>query len=461
LTLGVLGLGRSTFDVGFAEEKLAAMLAALDRSGLEFAGPRHLLLDDNAAESALRELRDSSLEGLLLLQTTFTDASIAARAASEFDCPLMIWAVPEPRTGGRLRLNSICGLNLASHALGLRGREFGWIYVDPLGGDADRELAELLAGNRLSGAIQPRSPARASSRPCPAAEALRSKRIVRLGQPPPGFDTCAYDSSQLTEVFGMAVDELGIDRLFEAAGNSRRDDVDSLLADAKETLRGFDHLDLEAATRSMELGAGLEGIRAEGAYDAIAVRCWPETFTEYGGAVCGPAGTLCESGIPCACEADVYGSVSQLVLQEVSRSPVFLADLVDLDPVSDTGVLWHCGQAPESMRDPDIPPEAAVHSNRKLPLLREFPLRPGRITLLRVSRAFGELKIATAGGEMLKRPKAFSGTSGVFRFDMPASEALHRIIGCGLEHHLAVAYGDFRAELRALAAHFGLPCLEF
>ncbi|MDE0530546.1 MAG: hypothetical protein OXI01_03715 [Albidovulum sp.] len=460
MTLGILCLGRSTFDIRFADEKLAGMLAALDRTDRAIAGQRHILLDDESTEGAIRALKKRSLTGLLLLQATFTDAATAARAASEFDCPIMIWAIPEPRIGGRLRLNSFCGLNLASHALSLREREFGWIYCDPQSEIAERELAELLAGNRLSRRIYPHPVPEASPLPCPPAESLKTKRIARLGEPPPGFDTCHYDARQLKDVFGISVDELGICDLFEAAKNSTREDTESLLDGARESLQGIDELDASSTSRSMELCAGLESIRAEGAFDAIAIRCWPETFTEFGGAVCGPVGTLCESKIPCACEADVYGSVSQLMLQEIASQPVFLADLADLDSASDTGVVWHCGQAPYSMKDPEAPATATVHSNRRLPLLREFPLRPGRITFLRVSRSFGELKIVMAGGEMLKRPMAFTGTSGIFRFDLPASEALRRIIGCGLEHHMALAYGDFRNEIRSVAAHFGLPCLE-
>jgi hypothetical protein len=43
---------------------------------------------------------------------------------------------------------------------------------------------------------------------------------------------------------------------------------------------------------------------------------------------------------------------------------------------------------------------------------------------------------------MLKRDKAFTGTSGVVRFESPAGEVLGRVIDSGLEHHMALAYGD-------------------
>ena len=89
---------------------------------------------------------------------------------------------------------------------------------------------------------------------------------------------------------------------------------------------------------------------------------------------------LGEARVPCACEADVYGALTTLMLQRVADAPVFLVDLVDVDVADDTGVVWHCGQAPVSMARPRTPPRATIHTNRKMPLLFEFPLKPGRVT---------------------------------------------------------------------------------
>ncbi len=156
----------------------------------------------------------------------------------------------------------------------------------------------------------------------------------------------------------------------------------------------------------------------------------------------------------------MMGALTQLVLMEVADAPVFLTDLVDMDADDDTGVVWHCGQAPISMRDPDVQPTATIHTNRRMPLLFEFPLKPGRVTFMRLSQAFGETKMVVATGEMLKRPMAFTGTSGVVRFDGGTARTLDRIIAAGLEHHMALAYGDHTAELADVAAAMGLPLLE-
>jgi len=183
-------------------------------------------------------------------------------------------------------------------------------------------------------------------------------------------------------------------------------------------------------------------------------------FTEYGGAVCGPASLMGENKTPCACEADVYGSLTQLILQEVSGSQVFLTDLVDIDINDNTGVIWHCGQAPISMCDKDFKARATIHTNRKMPLLFEFPLKPGIVTLMRISQAFGQQKMIISKGKILKRDMAFTGTSGVIEFNSEASDVLNDVISSGLEHHMALAYGDHTQMLEEVASVMDLPIIK-
>lgn len=443
MKIGILPLGRPTFDVPYAEEKLAAMLAALDASGHEIIGPRALLMEPSPR--ALESVAQADL--VLVLQVTFTDAAFVVEAA-KLGRPMAVWAVPEPRLGGRLRLNAFCGLNLAGHALGRNAISFGWLYGDP--GDAD--LAGLLAGKYQTSRIDGTAPGvTATQLPVP------DLKIARIGAHPVGFDTCAYDKSELKALTGASVDELELSDMFDAA----RGLDDTAVAPYREkvaTLPNLKDMDAGELDRSLRLAGALDMLRSEGGYDAFAIRCWPETFTEYGGAVCGPVSMMGEARVPCACEADVYGAVTQAVLQKVAEAPVFLADLVDMDAEDDTGVVWHCGQAPVSMTDDT--PMATVHTNRKQALLYEFTLKPGRVTFFRISQAFGEPKIVIAGGEMLRSEMAFTGTSGVVRFDNAAQKVLRDVMDCGLEHHMALAYGEHRAALRGVAAGMGLNVVE-
>ncbi|MDB2407550.1 hypothetical protein N9W17_03345 [Jannaschia sp.] len=441
MKIALLPLGRPTFDVPYAEEKLAGMLAHLDgwaaANGHPITGPRTLLMGGDEGASATEEQADA----LLILQVTFTDAAFATQAATGFDGPVAVWAIPEPRAGGRLRLNAFCGLNLLSHALGLNARPFTWAYADA------PDLDALLLGPVVA-------PKHGVPSTAPARAIRRDLRIARIGERPGGFDTCAYDKAALRALTGAEVTELALPDLFDRA-RALPEAPAAYVAQAK-ALGGVDTLDKGELDRSLRLAGALDDLRAEHRFDAMAIRCWPETFTEYGGAVCGPVSMLGEARTPCACEADVYGAVTQAILQDVADAPVFLADLVDMD--GETGVVWHCGQAPVSMAAKA--PDATVHTNRKQALLLEFPLKAGRVTLFRLSQAYGRAQAVIATGEVLDAPMAFTGTSGTVRFDRGADAVLADVMASGLEHHMALAYGDHGPALAGVAAGLGIDLLE-
>ncbi|GAB4143830.1 MAG: L-fucose/L-arabinose isomerase family protein [Sphingomonadales bacterium] len=461
LVYGVAALARPTFDVPFAEEKMNKAFAALDAAGIKTVGPRALLFDAEAAKAALDDIKAAGpIDVLLVLQITFTDATMTVRLADEVDVPLAIWAVPEPRIGGRLRLNALCGLNLAVHALQKAGKLANWLYADPGKPGLANELRALakppvLAPSRAT--VLAGDPDNDAAR---VLDALQGIKINVLGHHPDGFDTCAYDDAVLAKLGGVTVERTGLDEVFNRARAAAPARVAGHHQTAADALGGLEDVDQQQLDRSLRVFCALEDVAAEKGAKGLAVRCWPEMFTEYGCAACGPMAMMNEARVPAACEADVHGAYTQLMLQELAQAPAWMTDLVDIDVDDDTAVLWHCGSAPLSMRDPESPAEATIHTNRKMPLLHQFRIKPGRITLARLSQARGELKMMLAGAEVVRAPMAFTGTSGTVTFDAPARDVCRTIMDEGLEHHFALVYGEHRPALRAIAARLGLPVLE-
>jgi L-fucose isomerase-like protein len=169
---------------------------------------------------------------------------------------------------------------------------------------------------------------------------------------------------------------------------------------------------------------------------------------------------LSDELIPCSCEADVNGTITQMILQSISGEPAFGTDLVSIDDERDALVIWHCGLAPLSMADPDRPKGVTLHSNRKLPLLFEFTLKPGPVTIARLSEASGDYMLVIGKGEIIRGPKSFSGTSGLLQFNRPAREVLDIIVSKGLEHHISITYGDHTQVLITLAQLLNIPILD-
>jgi hypothetical protein len=218
LTYGVAVLARPTFDVPFAEDMKTRAFAALEAAGIRTVGPRELLFDRAAAERAVAEIRSAGpIDLLLILQITFTDATMTVKLAKEATTPIAIWAVPEPRIGGRLRLNAYCGLNLAAHALGRAGVSHGWLYAAP---DAPDLAASLRALATPAVAVPSRArPAQASADSAAdrVLDSLRGSKITVVGQHPDGFDTCEYDEKLLFDLAGLRVETVQLGQLFDKA----------------------------------------------------------------------------------------------------------------------------------------------------------------------------------------------------------------------------------------------------
>lgn len=457
--VALVAIARPTFDVPLAQSVADAVLAHLEETGYQVVGPRAtLLLDGPAATTALAQLAQVQFDLLILLQASFADSSMAVQIAETLQprgLPLLLWATPDARQGERLRLNSLCGINLAGHALHLRAIPYDYLLATPTAPTVLPKIAQL-------------------ARVGYARRQLTGARIGVVGEHPVGFDTCAYDGDALADLFGVAVTPVALPTLLAEAAA-----VDDVLRQAFITQVGqyaptLADLDQRALAGTAGVYTALRRLIDEQTLHGVAVRCWPEFFTELGCAACGAMSLLNEEHCPASCEADVNGTVTALLLQALSGEPAFITDLVSIDAQSDTGVLWHCGLAPVSMADPETPILATIHSNRKLPLLFEFPLKPGRVTIARLHRIahlaneasqnpkseLQNYQLVIGGGEMVRAPKSFSGTSGVVRFDRPATAVLDTVMQQGLEHHFCLTYGDYRTELRTFARLVGLPILE-
>jgi L-fucose isomerase-like protein len=163
-----------------------------------------------------------------------------------------------------------------------------------------------------------------------------------------------------------------------------------------------------------------------------------------------------ENQISSACEADVLGSLSCNILNQLNKKPSLLVDIVDLDEKDNSTVFWHCCLAPISMAEKNTA-SATVHSNRRKPLLHNFAFKSGNITIFRVSKSENNLKFFIMKGKVLKRKNSFSGTSGVITFGANTYKKVKNIFLSGLEHHVAFTYGDVFEDIKGLGRKLNIP----
>jgi L-fucose isomerase-like protein len=441
LSIGLVPIARTTFDIELAGQMSRDVRTVLQAEGVTLVGPEDLVTDLATTQNVAEMLSNETIDLLLVFQASFADSSMIVALVEKIDAPVLMWAVPEERTGGRLRLNSLCGINLAGHALRLRKKKYEYIYASPNDPEAVAQIKTLASAGRVQ-------------------RLLSRTRVGVLGEYPSGFDTCRIDEDTLRSVFGIEIELVDQRKFFEQVKKIDNTRTENTRIALTETLENLDALDQAALNGTLQVYNAMKDLVSEKDLASMAVRCWPEFFTELGCAACGAMSMMNEDLVPCTCEADMNGTVTQLILQWLSNEPVFGTDLVAVDYDDDIAVFWHCGKAPLSMADPAYKPRGGVHSNRKVPLVMEFPLKPGAVTILRISQATGRLRMVVGLGEVISAPPSFSGTSGVVRFERSVRKVLDTIIREGLEHHVALTYGDYIPSLLALARMLDLEVLE-
>jgi len=440
--VGLAVIARKFFDFAYVEQLLPAMRQALETnySKVLYGG---LIFTSDEAERAVRLFKEQGCDLVVVAFGTFADAAPTVTLARSIDVPLLLWSPAEPPSEtGRLRLNSLCGANLAGNALASLGRAFKFVYGSP---DDPRTVQALR--QRLKVAA--------------TASSLRAARVGLFGARPDGYYACGFDEMELQRVVGTRVERFSLSDLQARAREADPRVKAAFIDDLRSRTEGMEKLDTRQLEGTAASYAAMLSIAQERGLAAVAVRCWPEFFEKFGHAACAAIGYITEQGVMGGCEADVNGAVTMMAQHLFTGEPSFIADLVAIDEEQNGWILWHCGGQPASLANPHGKITAAYQPNRKIALALWFGAKPGTVTLARLSYQRGRYRMMVTKGEALnERPMYTQGISAKVRLERNAVEAASKLIEDGFEHHLIMCYGNVSSELAALADAWGIELVR-
>lgn len=454
--IGFLGIGRSTFDTKLAEKNFQLLYTRLSSNTNNLTIFENIVYDDSSARKCLSFFKKNVCDYFIIFQTTFSDANFIVKFAKQFKDNFTLLSIRENRTGGRLRLNSICGLNLASHAL-QKNHYYPSLKIIDLKEKFSITKFNIQKNKKLKkkNYLKLIKPKKRISINDEIFKKIEDQTVGVIGKRPDGFHTCDFEKVELKQKLNTNVRKVNLNKLFKISSLINNKEINILKNKTKKYTIGIDKLNQKELNKSLSLYKGLETIKEKTKVDCLAIRCWPETFTKFGCAICGPMAMMNENLVSSSCEADVLGSVSSNILSKISGHPSLLVDIVDIRKSDQTAVMWHCGLAPKSMASGKI--RSGIHSNRQKPLLFEFPFKEGKITIFRVSKARNKLFFFVKQGIILKRKNSFSGTSGVVSLNRSTYQKFIKLFKSGIEHHLSFTYGNYQNELLAIGKKLNIP----
>lgn len=432
-------IGVPTFHQESAHAAFEASLTLLRSLCPDIAAPEGPLLSPEAVGAFLENIDP----GLLIIQsTTFANAAYTEEALRRApNAPILLWALREPVIdGGRLRLNSLTGAYSAANMITQHQRgPFTFVYGAPEEEKPGRTIAAWLRAGALRAAME-------------------RLTLLQIGHTPEGFGFGRALDADMRRVFGARLRSVEVRELLDRARRYSDDECAEYLRDAAGRMKGLSETPEENRLAFARLYKAYDTFVRESGAGALASRCWPDLFTDFGTPVCAVLGILNDLGIAAACEADAYGALSMYMGQHLTGTPAFFGDPVSLDETENTLTFWHCGTAACSLAREDTGACVGEHCNRHIGPTLEFGCRPSaRATIFRVGRTpEGAFRFLIEPGEILDRPRLFLGTSLVVRPDAGAEALVRRTVREGWEPHYAVLYGDVSEELHILADMLGI-----
>ena len=414
--------------------KIGTLAPDCDIVDLEGVNEEGLLRGIEDAEKAAELFTRSGADCVFIPHCNFGTEDAVALAAKRIGKPVLLWGPRDesPLPDGERLRDSQCGLFATSKVFQRFGIPFSYIVSSR----PDTPVFEKGFVNFLR-----------------AADCVRHFRQARIGQlssRPRDFYSVIVNEGELLEKFGTQIVPREIGSLAAEARQYISAPNDAIRARAAEmTARAdFSRVSADLPLRLAAFEFAIRHWAEAERLDAVAVQCWDQLQHELGFCPCFVHGELTAQGLPMACETDIHGALTSILLQGCThfREPTFFADLTIRHPENDNAeLLWHCGPFPAALA------EGAYTIDRHFVLpshaegAANCALKSGDLTVARFDGVRGRYSLLCGEGRAVPGP-CNKGTYVYMEVpDWPLWE--EKLIYGPYIHHVAGTYGRWSAAL--------------
>ncbi|MGN1135647.1 MAG: L-fucose/L-arabinose isomerase family protein [Oscillospiraceae bacterium] len=470
--LGIAAVSRDCFPKSLSASRRSNVVKACKEKGIEIYECPVTVENEKDMLSALDDLKNAGVNALVVYLGNFGPETAETLLAKKFGLPVMFAAAAE-EFGDNLidgRGDAFCGMLNASYNLGLRNVK-AYIPEYPVGNPY--EVADMIADF------------------IPVARTvlgLASLKIITFGPRPQDFLACNAPIARLYDL-GVEIEENSELDLFAAfnahAGDAR---IDGVVKEMEAELGSGNKMPgilPKLAQFEITLLDWAEEHKGSKEYVVFANKCWPAFQTQFGFVPCYVNSRLTSKGIPCACEVDIYGALSEFIGQCVSDDVVTLLDINNTVPadlynneikgkfdysLTDTFMGFHCGNtAAEKLSSKEMKYQLIMHRtlepDKEPDISRgtlEGDIAPSNITFFRLqSNADAELKAYVAEGEVLPVPTRSFGGIGIFAIKEMGRFYRHVLIEGCFPHHGAVTFSHNGKALFNVFRYLGVQDIGF
>lgn len=467
VALGIVAVSRDCFPVELSRQRRKKVVAACAAKKIPVIEIETVVENEIDVPKALEELTRRGANALAVYLGNFGPEGPATMLAQKFAGPSMFAAAAEDSgkdlIGGRG--DAYCGLLSASYSLGLR-RLNPYLPENPVGDPEDvaTMLGEFIPVARV-------------------VIGVRNLKIISFGPRPHDFLTCHAPIQPLYDMGVEIMENSELDLLDIVQAQKDSPEVAAIAREmAGELGKGNTYPDLigKLAQYEYALERHLQTHLGASKFAAFANKCWPSFEKYFGHVPCYLNSRLAAKGIPVACEADIYGALSEYMAVCATGVPPAILDINNTVPkdmyeesrkeigsyaLSDLWMGFHCGNTSAGcLVNPVMQYQLIMHRmmepGKDPDITRgtlEGQIKAGPISIFRIQgTSSAELRAYVANGEVLAvNPKSFGGI-GVFAIGEMARFYRHVLIEKRFPHHTAVAFKHAGKTLYAASRMLGV-----
>ena len=309
----------------------------IDFVNLDSLNKEGLLFDRMEAEKAARIFIDAEVDAVFAPHVNFGTEDAVAKLARDVGKPFLLWGPRDEaplEDGSRLR-DTQCGLFATSKILSRFGVPFSYIVNSRVDSPVfERGFKNFAAAAR-------------------AANSFHKARIGQVSTRPGDFYTVIVNEGELLERWGIETVPITLVDIEKSVLDMVKSDkrVNDEAASLKKRVT-FKEVDEEMIKRMAALKIMLLDWAEKENLTAISFQCWSALQLALGLVPCFVNSELTALGIPVACETDIHGALTSILLQNASQeeSPTFFCDLTIRNPENENSeLLWHCGPFPHEL----------------------------------------------------------------------------------------------------------------
>ncbi|MFA6866204.1 MAG: fucose isomerase [Clostridia bacterium] len=425
IKLGIVCLTRNTFDFKAADEIYQGILNDLAKlENVELVAIKKPIMDVDEAIDVGNTFASNLVDGMAIISGTFHLGHLLLEIKKYCDKPMLLWGLPElPYNGGKIRLNSVCGVNLNASNLVKSGiHDFTYIVNNKI----DENWVSAIR----------------------MIKALKDTHIGIVGYRAQGFFNVGIDELALYKKFGAIVDHYELDSLWQTEiDNSYKDFYKIKMEKAFNTKS----ISEEQKDKVTSLCAKLRTFMDTKNLSALAIRCWPEFASGYGIAPCASMSLVQSDDYLISCEGDIDCAITMICHKAIGAETPFMADLSQVNLEANEALMWHCGVAPCNLTDGICDCTLDSYHAGGKGVTAGFVMKTGVINMTRLDSINGHYRLFNQKGKAVPMEKLLTGTYAKVVFDIPMKEVVDKVIYTGVAHHVSMVYGDFSKAFEIFA----------